>query len=190
MNDRARPQRATGSARFDALYREHYRSIHSYCRRRTHPNRVDDAVADVFSIAWRRIDDVPEGDATRPWLYGVAYRVIANQLRSERRKAVFLRRLEHHPHEPADGPQLQVVKKAEYELVLRALQRLQPIDRELLRLFFWEELSHAQIALVLGLTEGAVKQRLHRARKKLARHYERLNPSDRSPRLLQKGGGQ
>ena len=39
MNDRARPQRATGSARFDALYREHYRSIHSYCRRRTHPQR-------------------------------------------------------------------------------------------------------------------------------------------------------
>ena len=190
MPEETSERAATGGVRFETLYRDHYRSIHAYCRRRTHPNRVDDAVADVFSIAWRRIDDVPDGDATRPWLYGVAYKVISNQLRSERRRAVFLRRLEHHPPEVTDGPQLQVVKKAEYELVLRALQHLQPIDRELLRLSLWEELPQAQIALALSLTEGAVKQRLYRARKKLAREYERLNPSDRSPRLLRKGGGQ
>lgn len=190
MPEETSQKRTGGSARFDILYREHYRSIHSYCRRRTHPSRVDDAVADVFAIAWRRIDDVPEGKATRPWLYGVAYKVIANQIRSERRRAVFLRRLEHHPQELSDGTQLQVVKKAEYELVLRALQRLQPIDRELLRLSVWEELPQAHIALALNLTEGAVKQRLHRARKKLAREYERLNPSDQSPRLLRRGGGQ
>ena len=160
----------------------------AYCRRRTHPNRVDDAVADVFSIAWRRIDEVPTGDATRPWLYGVAYRVIANQLRGERRKAVFLKRLEQSPPDFHDGPQLQLVKKAEYELVLRALSRLQPLEQELLRLSVWEELPQAEIAAALGLTEGAVKQRLHRARKKLAREFERID--GKSPRLLTKGGGQ
>lgn len=179
---------AAGNARFDAIYRDHYRAIHAYCRRRTHPNRVDDAVADVFTIAWRRISDVPLGDGARPWLYGVAYRVLANQLRSDRRRAVFLRRLEHHPPEVLDGPQLQVVKKVEYELILRALHRLQPIEQELLRLSVWEELPQSQIAQALGLTEGAVKQRLHRARKKLAREYGRLNPSDQS--RLTRGVGQ
>ncbi len=188
MAEELNERRRTGSARFDALYREHQRAIHAYCRRRTHPNRVDDAVADVFSIAWRRLDDVPTGEATRPWLYGVAYRVIANQLRSERRKAVFLKRLEHIPPDFVDGPQLQVVKKAEYELVLRALSRLQPLDQELLRLSLWEELPQSAIAAAAGLTEGAVKQRLHRARKKLAKEFERVN--NQSPRLLRKGGGQ
>lgn len=178
-----------GSVRFDTLYRNNYRAIHAYCRRRTHPNRVEDAVAEVFSIAWRRIDEVPAGDSTRPWLFGVAYRVIANQLRSERRRAVFLRRLEQHPPESPDGPQLQVVKKAEYELILRALHRLEPLEQELLRLSVWEELPQAAIATATGLTEGAVKQRLHRARKKLAREYDRINPSDLSPRLRRRGGG-
>lgn len=189
MPEELSEQRRTGSARFDALYRQQYPAIHAYCRRRTHPNRVEDAVADVFSVAWRRIDEVPDGEATRPWLYGVAYRVIANQLRGERRRAVFLRRLEHLPQDPPEGPQLQVVRKAEYELILRTLRRLPPIDQELLRLSVWEELSHAQIAAALGLSEGAVKQRLHRARKKLAREYQRANPTNRS-RLLEKGGGQ
>lgn len=183
-------QRQVGkeSGRFEALYRDHYRAIHAYCRRRTHPNRVEDAVADVFSIAWRRMADVPDGDATRPWLYGVAYRVIGNQLRGERRRAVFLRRLEHHSTGTPDGPQLQIVKKAEYEMVLRALHRLDPFEQELLRLSVWEELPQAQIAAAFDLTEGAVKQRLHRARKKLAREYERT--SNQSPRLLRRGGGQ
>lgn len=186
MKESTSPAGATGNARFDAIYRDHYRAIHAYCRRRTHPNRVDDAVADVFTIAWRRIHDVPPGDGARPWLYGVAYRVLANQLRGERRRAIFLRRLEHHPPAVLDGPQLQIVKKAEYELVLRAMHRLAPIEQELLRLSVWEELPQSQIARVLGLTEGAVKQRLHRARKKLSREYERLNPSEQT--RLRRGG--
>jgi DNA-directed RNA polymerase specialized sigma24 family protein len=42
---------------------------------------VQDAFADVFLTAWRRLDDVPEGDAARVWLYATARRVIADQRR-------------------------------------------------------------------------------------------------------------
>jgi hypothetical protein len=57
--------------RFDALFGEHIGSIASYCRWRSSSDH-EDAVAEVFLIAWRRLDDVPLGDATRAWLYAVA----------------------------------------------------------------------------------------------------------------------
>jgi RNA polymerase sigma-70 factor, ECF subfamily len=48
--------------RFEALFREHVAGIASYGRWRSRPNSDDeDAVAEVFLIAWRRLDDVPAG---------------------------------------------------------------------------------------------------------------------------------
>jgi hypothetical protein len=52
-------------------------------------------MADVFLIAWRRLDEVPEGEAARVWLYATARRVIANRKRSERRR-VALRARPYH----------------------------------------------------------------------------------------------
>jgi RNA polymerase sigma-70 factor (ECF subfamily) len=73
--------------RFDALFREHVAGIASYCgwRSRT-AGDGEDAVAEVFLIAWRRLDDVPDGSEARPWLYGVARRVLANQARADARR--------------------------------------------------------------------------------------------------------
>jgi RNA polymerase sigma-70 factor (ECF subfamily) len=63
---------------------------------------------------------------------------------------------------------------AELEPVLRALARLSETDREVLRLVAWEELSHTEIATVLGLSTANVSVRLHRARNRLARELDRL----------------
>jgi hypothetical protein len=63
-------------ARFGELYGRYYRSVHAYCRRRLASDAVDDAVAEVFLTAWRRLPDVPDGDGALVWLYGVAHRVI------------------------------------------------------------------------------------------------------------------
>ena len=40
---------------------------------------AEDAAADVFAVAWRRIEDMPEGDAKKAWLFGVAHRVVGSQ---------------------------------------------------------------------------------------------------------------
>ena len=52
--------------------------------------------------------------------------------------------------------------------VVRALGRLGPDDQEILRLVAWEELARDEIAVVLGISRGAVRVRLHRARRRLA----------------------
>jgi DNA-directed RNA polymerase specialized sigma24 family protein len=54
-------------------------------------------VSEVFLTAWRRLDDVPEGDAARIWLYATARKVIANQRRSARRRLALQERLAREP---------------------------------------------------------------------------------------------
>lgn len=73
---------------FEALFKELLAGIASYCLWHLRsPGDVDDEVAEVFLVAWRRLEDVPSGEAARPWLYGTAQRVIANQARSEARRS-------------------------------------------------------------------------------------------------------
>jgi RNA polymerase sigma-70 factor (ECF subfamily) len=121
---------------------------------------AEDVVAEVFLVAWRRLDDVPEGEAALPWLYGVARKTIGNQRRGLFRRGRLHARLEQTAERPA--PAAAAVSDA--EPAIEALERLSESDRELLRLVAWEELSHAEIAAVLGISVNAVAIRLHRAR--------------------------
>ena len=58
-------------ARCDALYRTYFRTVLAYVRRREFSeSEVVDIVADVFAVAWRRIDSVPESPGDLLWLYG------------------------------------------------------------------------------------------------------------------------
>jgi DNA-directed RNA polymerase specialized sigma24 family protein len=72
--------------RFEALYRAHSLDVLGYCARRTSHEEAKDAASDVFMVALRRIDDMPEGDRVLPWLYTVAKNVISNRNRSTRRR--------------------------------------------------------------------------------------------------------
>lgn len=159
---------------FGALYREHYDAILAYFLRRTGSGAASDLAAEVFLVAWRRFDDVPAGDEALLWLYRVAGNVYAHQRRSIARGARLEDRLRSVPSPvPSEEPELQVVQRAEYDEVLAAAARLRRRDQEILRLAAWEELPHDQIGGLLGISVAAVDQRLHRAKKRLAKEYEK-----------------
>lgn len=163
--------------RFDALFASYSSDIVAYCGWRAgSPSDAQDAVAEVFLTAWRRLDQLPDGDAARVWLYATARRVIANQRRSTRRRAALQERLElaaaPHPYEPA-------ATDHEETLVHRALRRLGPRDREVLLLAEWEGLSPTQIAAVLGCLTVTARGRLHRARRRFRAVYaDLLHPTN------------
>lgn len=178
----------TGDARFVELYERYYRRIYGYCRRRTTADRVDDAVADTFLTAWRKIQDVPAGSEALPWLYSVAYRVLGHQWRSAKRRSRLNSRLRSVGASPVAVPEEYVVLDQESQLILNALSRLKPNDQEVLRLTVWEELQHSEIAAVLGISTDAVKKRASRARRALAKEFERAEKRQVSSPAAQKGG--
>jgi RNA polymerase sigma factor (sigma-70 family) len=158
--------------RFDALFAAYSPDIVAYCGWRA-PSASDaqDAVADVFLTAWRRLDQLPEGDAARVWLYATARRVIANQRRSSRRRVALQERLAlEAPSRPQEPP----FPNREDTLVHAALRGLGPRDREVLLLAEWEGLSPAQIAAVLGCLTVTARGRLHRARRRFQAVFEDL----------------
>jgi len=159
---------------FSQLYVRYYQSICDFCRRRVDADAVDDTVAEVFLIAWRRLQDVPSGDEGLVWLYTVAYRVIGHEWRASarwRRLQSRARSVAPRPSCPADE---SITDDDETRLVLRAAARLRRTDAEVLRLAAWEQLGIAELAAVLGISGNAAKQRLHRAKRNLADEYRRL----------------
>ncbi len=123
---------------------------------------AEDAVADTFAVAWRRIDGIPAGDGELPWLLGTARRILANQHRGARRLGALIDRIRAQPlPTPAATPTAE-------SPAIEALGRLRADDQELLRFIAWDDLSHAEAAAVLGISVNAVAIRLHRARRRFA----------------------
>ena len=159
----------SSDARFRRLFEEHADAMRSYCIRRLERHAVDDAVADVFAIAWRRWDKVPTDDGALPYLYGVARNVVRNHQRAARRHARLATRARSVAAVGTQtGPEAQVVVRQEERIVLEAMEQLRPADQELLRLRAWEELSRHDIAATLDISPGAVDMRLNRAMKRMA----------------------
>ena len=156
--------REGAEARFDRLYAEHGRAVLAYALRRTSDAQgAADVVAEVFLVAWRRLDDVPSAEGGRLWLYGVARHALANQQRSERRRERLADRLRRElPAAVQSAP-----PAPETEAIRAALGRLGSEDQEILRLAGWEEITPGEIATVLGISQVATRSRLHRARRRL-----------------------
>jgi RNA polymerase sigma-70 factor, ECF subfamily len=155
--------------RFNGLFASYGSDIVAYCSwRADSESDAQDAVADVFLTAWRRLDAVPEGDAAKVWLYATARRVLANQRRSSRRRAALHERLALEP-----AP-VEASSSREEALVHAALNRLGLRDREVLLLAEWEGLSPAEIGTVLNCLAVTARGRLHRARRRFRAVYEEL----------------
>ena len=162
--------------RFEALFASYSADIVAYCGwRADSASDAQDAAAEVFLTAWRRLDALPQGDAARVWLYATARRVIANQRRSSRRRVALYERLALDA--AAVGPEPSSPTREE-ALVHEALRRLGPRDREVLLLAEWEGLSPAQVATVLGCLAITARGRLHRARRRFRAVFEDLLARD------------
>lgn len=163
-------------ARFERLYAVARDPLARYLARRAALDAVEDLFAEVMTIAWRRLDDVPP-DGELPWLYGVARRVLANHRRAHGRFGRLLERVTLH----APGADPGMAPVGPDPDLADALSRLSATDAEVLRLWAWEELAPSEIAATLGITPNAASIRLHRAKGRLR---EQLDPAPRKNPIL------
>jgi RNA polymerase sigma factor (sigma-70 family) len=159
--------------RFEALFREHVAGVASYCRwcLRSRAD-AEDAVAEVFLVAWRRLDDVPAGEASRPWLYATARRVVANEARAGARRSKL--------NEKLNGQPVAIEQSEEEPLagqVHEALAALAPRDRELLFLAECEGLTATEISRIMHSPPVTVRVRLHRAKRRFRAAFDARTPA-------------
>lgn len=145
-------------AAFERLVAEVYEPLQRFLRRRTDVATAEDVLADTLLVLWRRVEDIP-AEAPVAWSYGVARGCLANAVRAAARQDRLVERL---AAEPSYGP-----SGAEYVDLAEAMDALPEGDREVLRLWAWEQLAPREIATVLDITANAASIRLHRAIGKL-----------------------
>jgi RNA polymerase sigma factor (sigma-70 family) len=156
---------------FAELFHRHSGEIGRYVTRRIGPGIAEDIVAETFLVAFRRRDayDTGHKDA-RPWLYGIATKVMQRHRRDEVRA---LRALERTGVDPvmtesfADRVDGRVSAAETSRLLAPALARLSAGQRDVLLLTAWAGLTLDQIAEVLGIPHGTARSRLNRARTKI-----------------------
>jgi RNA polymerase sigma-70 factor, ECF subfamily len=153
--------------RLESLWNAHYADVLAFgLRRLADREAADDVAAETFLVAWRRLDAIPP-EAVRPWLLGVANKVIANSRRGRRRTDALIAKLER-THVTAANELPEQTGTA-----VAAFNRLKSRDREVLALVVWEDLAPWEAATVLGIPTSKFSVRLHRAKRRLRKELER-----------------
>lgn len=171
--------------RFEQLYADHRGDVERFARRRLDEPMVEDAVAETFLVAWRRLEDVPA--EARPWLLGVARQVIMTMTRTRGRWEALKLRALAEPPPPAALADVDAAMRTDLQ---RAWLRLRDSEREVIALAAWDGLTSKEAAQVLGCAPGTYSVRLLRARRRLLHLLERSTPLSAPPNgfSVKKGG--
>ncbi|MGC3953311.1 MAG: sigma-70 family RNA polymerase sigma factor [Propionicimonas sp.] len=140
---------------FGDYYRQNWLPVLRFIRRRVaDPELARDLGQETFAVAWKEFD--PAAPQPLVWLYRVAWHRVQSSRRHRDRDGNLVALLAHQHR--AEGVDHAV------DLVAAVLDQLDDGHREVLELKYWDDLTAAEIGLVLGLSEAAVWQRLSRAR--------------------------
>jgi RNA polymerase sigma-70 factor (ECF subfamily) len=166
-------------ARFDALYRRYLAQVYSYAYYELGDHHAaEDATEKAFLAALANLHRFTErekpvdGDGAstfRVWLFRIARNVVANERRTQWRRPTDT--IDERATAVADSLDVEatVVRRDEAGAAMRAVNRLAGDRRRALVLRFVDEMSTAEIAGVLGKSEGAVRVLIHRALRNVAR---------------------
>lgn len=153
------------SRHLERMFADAADKIHAYAVSQVGWTAAPDVVADTFLVAWRRIDDVP--DEPLAWLLGTARKVIASHRRGEERRNNLVMRL--RDTSPLERTSVPASSDDAHDDVRDALYRLSELDREVLVLSAWFDLTAGEAAQIQGCSSATFTVRLHRARKRMRR---------------------
>ena len=152
--------RAGHDAAFEAIVRRYRRPLLAYARRLLDDGRAEDAVQQAFLNAYRAIGSSECELELRPWLYRVAHNATLDVLRRGGLDTVAL----DDEQDGVERPDEVFERRQRVRDLVAVVQELPERQRDALMLRELEGRGHDEIALQLGVTAGAVRQLIHRAR--------------------------
>ncbi|WBB69327.1 RNA polymerase sigma factor [Micromonospora sp. WMMD812] len=159
---------------FGRLFDRYHRAVYNHAFRLTGSWAVaEDVMQSTFLVAWRRRGQARLVDRSAlPWLLVVATNAARTEWRSARRWLAALRRLppqREADEDPAGDVAARLDDERQVTKILAVVRRLPRAEREAVALCLWSGVPYGEAATVLGISEGAVRSRVSRARARLAR---------------------
>jgi len=157
---------------------------------------AEEAVADTFLKLWRSASTFRAEATVRTWLFRIANHTAIDVLRRRQRQPVVETSFppvadgEVRPGEDTElaNPEAALVagyqRERDHQALRLALAQLEPSERTLVALYYFEGCSYAQIREITGGSQARLKSRLHRARQRLKVHFVRLRDSDEDLEML------
>ena len=157
---------------FEVLYRRYVRSIFGLALRRLNDRaQAEEVTQEAFTAIWRSAESYrPERGSAGGWLYTVARNAIFDRLRRNSRADTTVELPELAS--PEGGPDEQAEQAYRAWRVHRALEALNPNEREVIELAYWSGLSQSEVASYLDQPLGTVKTRTRSALARLAEILE------------------
>jgi RNA polymerase sigma-70 factor (ECF subfamily) len=158
--------------RFAEIFDRHHAAVFGFAARRVGHDQAAEVASETFLRAFARRGTYRRdaGDAL-PWLYGIASNLVLHERRRFARYLTAVQRVGAEPAPEPDGGLAAVDRRldapADWARMRAALLALGDVDRELLLVVAWDELSYAEAAAVLDLPVGTVRSKLNRAKARL-----------------------
>lgn len=153
-------------ARVERAVQEHAPALLSYfARRAVQREDAADLLAETLLVLWRRSRSLPDADdEIRPWMFGIARNVLMHHQRHRARQGALVDRLRGIL---STIPRPGFTDSSAYDDLHRAIAKLSSTDRDIIGLVHWEGFSLIEVSRMLGMKEGTVRSRYHRARSAL-----------------------
>ncbi len=154
------------ATRVETAVKEHAPDFLAYFARRVEPGHdAADLLAETLLTVWRRAASLPSDDSEiRPWMFGVARRVLMHHYRSVTRQRALADRLRSIL---SVTPHPGLTDDSEYDDLRHAVATLDVLDREIIGLVHWEGFSLVEASRILKMKESTVRSRYHRAKANL-----------------------
>lgn len=153
------------SEAFVAFYERCYPLMLTVARQRLSGTAdAEDVVADVFRVTWGHYQET--GDLSMPWVYQTLRNRIGNEYRRRDRAPLLT------DSELPGGVSDEITARADAITVRAAMNALEPDDRELLFMAYWEDLTASEIGEILDCTATTIRVRLFRARRRLQQRLD------------------
>ena len=134
---------------------------------------IEDLVQNVFIKTYQNIQSFDSSRKFSPWIYRIAHNVFVNALRDKAKNPIISLDLDALISHPMDEEKVETEKKEEMRKIVEAgLSKLSPAYREIVTLYYFEELDYQGIADVLRIPVGTVGVRLRRARNALMKYFD------------------
>lgn len=167
--ERSSAQEVTLAQRYTELYEQYFEFVWRSARYLGEPpSSLDDAVQDVFLVAYRRFQDFEARSSPRTWLFAITLRVVSDHRRSRRRKTRLLDSVKRMFTGTVPTPFDHTSHAERGRVLMTALDTLSDDHRAVFVMADLEELSAPEIASVLKVNLNTVYSRLRTARREVA----------------------
>jgi len=170
---------------FTNIVEAYQKPVYNLCYRMlNNAEDAEDAAQETFLRAYRSLKQYDQSRQFSTWLLSIAAHYCIDQIRKNRMNLISLEdQPEQEIPDKLPGPESILSKREEQNRMRLLLEKLNPTDRAAVIMYYWYDYSYDEIAQSLSLSESAIKSRLHRARKEMARLWisqqNKLMPAER-----------